>query len=73
MKVKTCFKYTILLFLIFLFEKKSISQYSIPQNILDKKKNLSWIIAKTPKINEEKKNEILNNPIYFIINKIQVI
>ena len=53
-----------LIFIIFLCEKKSISQYSIPQNILDKKRIPSWIIAKTPKINEEKKNEILNNPIY---------
>ena len=32
-----------------------LSQYSIPQNTLDKKRIPSWIIAKTSVINEEKK------------------
>ena len=59
------FKYFTILVFIFCWQHKILSQNQIPQNTLDKKRIPSWIIAKTSKINEEKKNEILNDPISF--------
>ena len=65
MKNRTYLKCLILLVLIFSFEKIILSQYSIPQNTLDKSRIPSWIIAKTNQISEKKMVEIINDPMSF--------
>ena len=61
MKNRTYLKYLILLVLIFSFEKIILSQYSIPQNTLDKKRISNWIVAKTNEITKKHQLEILKN------------
>ena len=59
------FKYFTILVFIFCWQHKIISQYSIPQNTLDKSRIPSWIIAKTNQISEKKMVEIINDPMSF--------